>query len=171
MKVREATIDSFHLSFLHYGLINPAAEREPESASVLSRKRVHPQLCVHLDPGKFPASGLDVSGWLHPQCDQECWSPLWKQGWAALSSICSANHEFVFPPSKVFCQTSLNSKCHSYIHPFFGYTPRWLKPPSVTVCFSNTSHLTPVVRTLPRLGRETETGPGVRAQRLPLWAL
>ena len=171
MKVREATIDSFHLSFLHYGLINPAAEREPESASVISRKRVHPQLCVHLDPGKFPASGLDVSGWLRPQCDQERWSPLWKQGWAALPSICSANHEFVFPPSKVFCQTSLNSKCHSYIHPFFGYTPRWLKPPSVTVCFSNTSHLTPVVRTLPHLGRETETGPGVRAQRLPLWAL
>ena len=49
---------TFHLSFLLYGLLNPAAEREPESALVLSSKLVHPQLCVHLDPGKFPASGL-----------------------------------------------------------------------------------------------------------------
>lgn len=124
MKMREATIYSFHLSILLYGLINPAAEREPESALVLSSKLVHHQLCVHLDPGKFPASGLLM---LLDGCilnvTQECWSPLWKQGWAALLSICSTNHELMFPPSKVFCQTSLNSKYHSYIHPVFGYTP------------------------------------------------
>lgn len=125
MKVREPTIDSFHVSFLHYGLTNPAAEGEPESALVLSCKLVHPQLCVHLDPGKFPASGLlmFLDGCIL-NVTQECWSPLSKQGWAPLPSICSTNHELVFPPSKVFCQTSLNSKYHSYIHPLFGYMPR-----------------------------------------------
>ena len=107
MKVREPTIDSFHVSFLHYGLTNPAAEGEPESALVLSCKLVHPQLCVHLDPGKFPASGLlmFLDGCIL-NVTQECWSPLSKQGWAPLPSICSTNHELVFPPSKVFCQTS-----------------------------------------------------------------
>lgn len=128
MRMVEAMVDCLSISLLHHGFIKPSAEREPESAFIVSNKLVHPQRCVHLDPGMVPASGLIMflDGCIL-NVTQECWSPLKQEGGAALPSICSTNHETMFPPSKMFCQTSQSRNFHCYIYPFFRYMPTMIK--------------------------------------------
>lgn len=65
---------------------------------------------------------------MHPKYDPRVLEPTVKAVVAAFIHL--FYYELVFP-IKVFCQTSLNSKYHSYIHPLLGIHAKVIKATSI----------------------------------------